>query len=88
MQTISMKEKTTLHLLGMNKRSLYFLVLKERMLEMLLGFIASIAIFTPILIPFTKAFFYVVFLNFAIQLVYVLLILAFYTLKEIKRKFH
>ncbi len=88
MQTLSMKENTTLYLLGMKKRNIYFLILNERMLEMLVGFLASILIFTPILIPFTNSFFYVAFLNYAIQLVYVLLILVFYTLKEAKRKFH
>lgn len=87
MQTLSMKENDILYLLGMKKRNLYFLVLNERTLEMLLGFLASILIFTPILIPITKTFFYVAFINFAIQLLYVLLILIFYTLKETKRKF-
>lgn len=86
MQAISLKENSTLYLLGMKRKDIFSLILKERILETLLGFITSIIIFTPIFIPITKNFFYVSFINYVIQLIYVIIILAFYTLKETKRR--
>lgn len=86
-QTMSLKENKTLYLLGMKKHKIFSLIFKERLIETLIGFIISSLIFIPIFIIYIKEFLYVSLINYLVQLIYVIIVLFFYTIKETNKKY-